>query len=84
MPGVEADFAGLSPDADEPLEPELIDWADVVFVMERRQAKRLKALFGPRLRGRRVVVLDVPDRYEAFAPALEARLLPRLRAALQG
>jgi predicted protein tyrosine phosphatase len=78
IPGVEADFAGLSADADERLTAEQIDRADVVAVMERRQLARLKRQFGPRLGRARIVCLDVPDRYAYMEPALVARLQPRL------
>ena len=34
-PGVETASAGLAPDADEQVSAELIEWADLIFVMER-------------------------------------------------
>ena len=34
-PGVETDSAGLAPDADTRLSAEQLEWADIVFVMER-------------------------------------------------
>lgn len=80
--GIAADYAGLSPDADEPLGPEHLDWADVIFVMERRQAKRLQTLFPTPLRGKRIVTLNIPDRFARDDPALVALLTPKLRAVL--
>ena len=77
---VETDYAGLSNDADVPLDADQIDWADVILVMERRQAKRLKTLFGDRIGARKVVVLGVPDRFGYRDPALVDRLEPVLRA----
>ena len=81
--GIEADFAGLSPDADEPLGPEHLNWADVIFVMEARQAKRLQSLFPTHLRGKQVVTLNIPDRFTYNDPALIALLTPKLRAILR-
>ncbi|MFK7752316.1 MAG: phosphotyrosine protein phosphatase [Sedimentitalea sp.] len=81
-PGIHADFAGLSNDADEQLSSEHIDWADLIAVMETRQKKRLTALFGPAVREKRVVVLSVPDRYDYGDPDLIARLEPILRRIL--
>jgi predicted protein tyrosine phosphatase len=81
-PGVATDFAGLSNDADEKVSTEQIAWADVICVMEPRQAKRLKALFPVALRGKRVVVLNIPDKYTYMDDALNARLTPILRAVL--
>ncbi|MEM7642622.1 MAG: phosphotyrosine protein phosphatase [Pseudomonadota bacterium] len=78
----DTDYAGLSNDADVPLERDQVDWADIIFVMERRQAKRLTTLFGDLLADRRVVVLDIPDRYAFGDPDLIDRLTPRLRAVL--
>ncbi|HCQ64910.1 MAG TPA: phosphotyrosine protein phosphatase [Rhodobacteraceae bacterium] len=76
--GIETDFAGLSNDADEKLSQEQIAWADVVLVMERRQRARLNALFGAALRGRKVVVLDIPDRFGYMDENLVALLEQRL------
>lgn len=39
-PGVETASAGLAPDADEPLTPEHLDWADLIFVMEPVHRRR--------------------------------------------
>lgn len=72
--GVEADCGGLSRDADVPLSADQVDWADTVAVMERSQLARLKRQFGPHLKSKRVVCLDVPDRFNAMDPGLIALL----------
>ncbi|MCA7902650.1 low molecular weight protein tyrosine phosphatase family protein [Burkholderia cepacia] len=69
-PGVETDSAGLAPDADTHLSAEQLDWADVVFVMERAHKTRLAAQFGTHLRHKKVVCLDIPDRYTYMQPEL--------------
>lgn len=76
--GVEADCAGLSEDAAVPLDPDQIAWAGVIAVMERHQAARLKQKFGARLRGKRLVCLDIPDTYAFGQPEVIARLRKRL------
>lgn len=76
---VEADFAGLSNDADEKVSREHIEWADTIFVMERRQKKRLSELFKATLKDTRVVCLDVPDKYAYNQPELIALLAQKLR-----
>jgi predicted protein tyrosine phosphatase len=43
-PGVETASAGLNNDAENPLTPELLTWADLVFVMERAQRQAVVAL----------------------------------------
>lgn len=79
-PGVSSDYAGLSNDADEKVGAEQILWADLVCVMERRHADRLKQLFGAELRGKRIHVLNVPDRFDYMDPELVRLLESRLRA----
>lgn len=81
--GIEADYAGLSRDADEPVSADQVEWADLICVMERRQKKRLGDLFGSQLRDKRVVVLGVPDDFDFMEPALIDLLQPKLRQILQ-
>lgn len=77
-PQIDADYAGLSDDADEPVTPEHLDGVDIVFVMERRQKNRLKTKIGPIPSGTRVISLDIPDTYEAMDPTLVALLTQKL------
>ncbi|MEK7984912.1 low molecular weight protein tyrosine phosphatase family protein [Burkholderia contaminans] len=83
-PGVETDSAGLAPDADTRGPAEQLDWADVVFVMERAHQARLAAQFGAHLRHKKIVCLDIPDRYAYMQPELvtllERKAGPLLRA----
>ncbi|MEK7967799.1 low molecular weight protein tyrosine phosphatase family protein [Burkholderia contaminans] len=83
-PGVETDSAGLAPDADTRVTAEQLDWADVVFVMERAHQARLAAQFGAHLRHKKIVCLDIPDRYAYMQPELvtllERKAGPLLRA----
>ena len=69
-PGVETDSAGLGTDAEIPLSPEQIKWADVIFVMEKVHRRRLSAKFRRYLNGKRVICLDIPDEYEYMQPQL--------------
>lgn len=80
--GIETDFAGLSNDADEQLSAEQIAWADTVFVMERRHKARLTDRFGHALRAKKLVVLDVPDRFGYMEAGLVALLKKRLEGHL--
>lgn len=74
VPGIEADSAGLSPDAEVHLSEEQIEWADVVFVMESVHRARLNRDFGHALKSKRVVVLGIPDDYEFMDPDLVKKL----------
>jgi predicted protein tyrosine phosphatase len=87
-PGVDVDSAGLNSDADTPLSADLIEWAEVIFVMDAKQKAKLSRMFSSRLRGKRVVSLRIPDDYEYMDPELvrllwerAARLIPALASA---
>jgi predicted protein tyrosine phosphatase len=67
---VEVASAGLAPDAENPLTSELVEWADIIFVMEKAHRSKLAAMFKSSRNGQRVVCLNVPDRYEFMEPAL--------------
>lgn len=69
-PGVACASAGLNHDAENPLTPELLDWAELVFVMEREHKKRLSARFQAHLGDKRVICLDIPDKHRFMDPAL--------------
>ncbi len=74
MPGIEVASAGLNPDADNLLTAELVAWADLIFVMEPAQRRKLTAQFRRVLTGQRIICLDIPDRYRFMDPDL-VRLL---------
>ena len=69
-PEVEVASAGLAPDADAPLTSDLVEWADIIFVMEKAHRTKLASKFKASLNGQRVVCLNVPDRYEFMEPEL--------------
>jgi predicted protein tyrosine phosphatase len=69
-PGIETASAGLNNDAESPLTPELVEWADIIFVMEPAHRTKLSRQFGRHLGKARVVCLDIPDRYRFMDPAL--------------
>lgn len=73
-PGVEAMSAGLNPDATTPVSSDLVEWADILVVMERSHRNKLSKKFGSALKGKRIVVLGIPDEYEYMQPEL-VRLL---------
>ena len=84
VPGFEALAAGTAPDADVPLDADLIAWADVIFPMEAAHRARLTRRFGRHLRGKRVVVLGIADDHEAMDPALVRLLRARVGRSLPG
>jgi predicted protein tyrosine phosphatase len=68
--GLEVDSAGLDRDAETPLSGEAIQWADIIFVMEKVHRSKLSKNFGSWLKHKRVVCLDIPDEYDYMEPAL--------------
>ena len=78
LPDTETASAGTSPDADNPLTGELIEWADTIFAMERVHRTRVQQRFRRHLNGKRVVCLDIPDDYAFMEPALIALLTKRM------
>lgn len=88
VPGVETDSAGTADDAEQVVDAELLGWADLVVVMEGRHRRALTRKFGRWLKGKRVVVVDIPDRFERDDPELvallRARVTPHLRLGGQG
>ena len=77
-PGLRSMSAGLNNDADTPISGDLIEWADLILVMEAGHRRRLTKRFGTLLRGKRVAVLSIPDRFEFMDPELVAILRARV------
>lgn len=72
--GIEAKSAGLDVDAIAPVTPELLDWAHIVVVMEKCHKNKLGKKYRSSIKGKRVVVLDIPDEYDYMQPELVALL----------
>lgn len=82
-PRLEVASAGTSADADNPLTAELVEWADVIFVMEQEHRRKLAANFRASLKQARVICLDIPDRYAFMAPELIEILKSRITTHLR-
>jgi predicted protein tyrosine phosphatase len=73
-PNIETDSAGLNTEADQRVSPEQIEWADIIFVMEKSMRTKLAKQFRKHLNGKRVVCLDIADKYTFMQPELVALL----------
>ncbi len=62
--------AGLNADAEIPCTAELVEWADIIFVMEKAHRTRLSQRFKRHLQNARVICLDIPDNYAFMQPEL--------------
>lgn len=78
-PGIDVDSAGLDNDAVVPLSPEQLEWADIVFVMEKAHRSKLARKFKRHLNRQRVIVLGIPDDYRYMDPALVGLLKTKVR-----
>ena len=69
-PGLEVASAGIDRDADEPVSGALLEWADVIFVMERGHLTKLRRRFARHLKTQRIICLGIKDEYEYIDPEL--------------
>jgi predicted protein tyrosine phosphatase len=83
-PEIEVASAGISHDADVSLGPELLRWADLIFVMEKVHRTKLSKKFRAYLANKRIVCLDIPDDYDYMDPALVQLLQAKVPRFLGG
>jgi predicted protein tyrosine phosphatase len=77
-PDIETASAGLNNDAENPVTGELVEWADLIFVMEATHRSKLQQKFKRYLKRAKVICLDIPDNYTFMVPALVALLEARV------
>jgi len=68
--GVEAIGAGTNSDAETPVSGDLIEWADIILVMEKSHRNKISKKFKDLLKNKRLVVLEIPDNYDRMQPEL--------------
>jgi predicted protein tyrosine phosphatase len=68
--GFEVLSAGTDPESGNPVSSELVEWADVIFVMEKAHRNRISKKYRALLKNKRVVCLNIPDEYEYMDAAL--------------
>ena len=76
--GVDAISAGTNSDCDTPVSGDLIEWADVVLVMEASHKRKVSKKFQPLLKNKKVSVLNIPDDFEFMDPELVQILMNRI------
>lgn len=81
--GVNAIGAGTNNDADTNVSGDLIEWADIIFVMEKSHRNKVSKKFKELLRDKKLICLDIPDNYDRMDPELvlllENRVLKHVR-----
>ena len=68
--GVNAIGAGTNKDAATTVSGDLIEWADVILVMEGSHRNKISKKFREQLKGKKLCVLDIPDNYDYMQPEL--------------
>jgi predicted protein tyrosine phosphatase len=76
--GVEADSAGLAPEAIQVLHPDQLRWADTIFVMEARHKSKLTQKYSKYLKDKKIITLGILDNYDYMQPELIEILEQRL------
>ncbi len=70
LDGVEAIGCGTNSDAETPLSGDLIDWADLILVMEKHHRNKISKKYQELLKGKKLICLDIADNYERMDPEL--------------
>jgi len=69
-PGHQARSAGTSDKARIKVNAKLLDWADLIFVMERKHQQLLRLRFTDHINHKQIVVLNIEDNYVFNDPKL--------------
>lgn len=77
-PGVEAICAGTNSDSETPVSGDLVEWADIILVMEQSHRRKIQKKFREALKAKRIGVLDIPDHFEFMDPILVKLLQNRV------
>jgi predicted protein tyrosine phosphatase len=83
-PLVIARSCGTSAKASKTVNGAVLQWADVVLVMEHKHRKRLLSEFPGEMRFKEIHVLDIPDNYKFMDPELIAEIEAAVEPILTG
>lgn len=79
---INAKSAGTSPSARIKINQKHIDWAELIFVMEKKHRQLITQRFGSSFDGQKIIVLDIPDDYqymdEELIEELQTKVAPYL------
>jgi len=68
--GIKVKSAGLDPHARTHLTLEMIKWADIIFSMEKSHQEKIKKRYQDKLKGKKLICLNIPDEYDFMQPEL--------------
>jgi predicted protein tyrosine phosphatase len=72
--GITAIGCGTNSDSETPLSGDLIEWADIIFAMEKVHRTKISNKFKDLLKHKKLVCLDIPDNYRRMDPNLIRQL----------
>ena len=85
---LEVRSAGTASDALARVNTQMLDWADLIFIMDEQQRGSLRRLFPAHPALERLICLDIPDEFVFLQPQLmtllETRTTPHLPPAPPG
>jgi protein-tyrosine phosphatase len=64
VPGIYVKSAGTEPSARIKVTAKDLDWADLIFVMEKRHKQRLADKFPENISRKSIIILEIPDEYK--------------------
>jgi predicted protein tyrosine phosphatase len=76
-PDLDVRSAGTSPDALARVNANMLDWADLIFIMDDDQRRALGRQFGDHPALNRLICLDIPDEFSFLQPELVELLTSR-------
>ena len=76
--GINAIGAGTNSDAEITVSGDLIEWADIILVMEKTHRNKVAKKYKELLRDKKLVCLDIPDNYQCMDPELVRLLKSRV------
>jgi predicted protein tyrosine phosphatase len=81
-PDLDVRSAGTGTDALTRVNQHMLDWADVIFIMDDEQRRSLARTFGGHAAVERLIGLEIPDEFTFLQPELvellETRVAPHL------
>lgn len=82
--GIQVKSAGTEPSAKTRVSAKQLEWAEMIFVMEKKHKERLNQKFGALVRNKKIIVLDIPDEFEYMDPELIAAIQIAVNPYLKG
>lgn len=60
----------------------LIGWADMIFCMEQKHARRIREKYADKLQGKKLICLNIPDKFAFMDEKLQQILQQKMTAYL--